>query len=660
MLGQKKLSFQVWVFLFFVLVFLGVACSSNSPAIPEAEVGGGRETAVPTTPTPSHTPSPSKMPTLTRTAVSTQTAVPSQTPFPYPISSINPFPTVTPNYFVYETKPIFITFHGCCGDGGSETDDVMGRDVPSLIIYGDGQMIITEGTLGDMTYFEAYLSPTEMCQLRQEIADTGFLDPHEQFFTERDESMGGGHFSIQVENIYYEFYSGDVRFLVEDLAAGYQLIRNFRPENDLVTYIPQYLVLWIEEIQPVASEVAVSWPGDLPSIDELWSDRETTTLFVEDDLVRQIYELFDYTNKEMLFQENGKFYSIIARPILPNETPYRYPVFSILPRDYVPVLNCEGETALISPAISTVTPTLTSSANQLTGQGRIVFTAGTYWDYDMFVMDANGSNRLRLTNDQYLNSEPAWSPDGQQIAFSSKREDNVDIYVINADGTNLRQLTDHPYDDYSPSWSPDGSKIVFVSDRDGSWQTSEIYMMNADGSDQVRLTYNESRDLTPVWSPDGQKIAFVQEIEWGISSQLIILDVSTNTSESIFIDEPEPNEQRYGYSGFRISRPAWSPDGTQIAITILPNASGIHILDLYGSEIETFVVDQFDSFDWSANGRFLVFSARKPNEGENAVHYSEDQSYWGNWDIYALELATGEVIQITFSEQDEMSPAIWP
>lgn len=660
MSGQKKLSLRVWIFSFLVLVFLGVACSSNRVVTPQAEVGAGRQTAVPTIPTASHTPRPTNAPSPTGTAVPTQTAVPSQTPVSYPVASIIPFPTVTPNYFIYETKPIFITFHGCCGDGGSETDYVMGRDVPSLIIYGDGQMIITEGTMGDRTYFEAYLSPQEMCQLRQQIAETGFLNPHDQFFTERDESMGGGHFSIQVENIYYEFYSGDVRFLVEDLAAGYQLIRNFRPENALVTYIPQYLVLWIEEIQPDANEVAVSWPGDLPSIDELWSDRETTTLFVENDLVRPIYKLFGYANREMLFQENGKTYSIIARPILPNETPFRYPVFSDLPRDYVPVLNCESEPALISPAIPTVTPTLTSSANQLTGQGRIVFTAGTYWDYDMFVMDANGSNRLRLTNDQYLNGEPAWSPNGEQIAFSSKREDNVDIYLTNADGTNFRRLTDHPYDDYSPNWSPDGSKIVFVSDRDGSWQTSEIYMMNADGSAQIRLTYNESRELTPAWSPDGQKIAFVQEIERGISSQLIILDMSANTSESIYLDEPGPNEQRYGYSGFRISRPTWSPDGAQIAIGILPNASSIRILDLHGSEIGRFDVNHFDSLDWSANGRFIVFSAREPNEGENAVHYSEDQSYWGDWDIYALELPTGKVIQITFSEQDEMSPTLWP
>src|SRR5205823_1094199 len=74
-----------------------------------------------------------------------------------------------------------------------------------------------------------------------------------------------------------------------------------------------------------------------------------------------------------------------------------------------------------------------------------------------------------------------------KIAFASDRSDNFEIYVMNGDGSELTRLTDNPATDVSPSWSPDGTKIAFVSSRDGN---PEIYVMSADGSGQTRLTNN--------------------------------------------------------------------------------------------------------------------------------------------------------------------------
>ncbi|NIM52763.1 MAG: translocation protein TolB, partial [Gemmatimonadales bacterium] len=84
---------------------------------------------------------------------------------------------------------------------------------------------------------------------------------------------------------------------------------------------------------------------------------------------------------------------------------------------------------------------------------------------------------------------PAWSPDGTRIAFDRDSEDtNREIYVMDADGSNPVRLTSHPADETFPAWSPDGRWIAFESNRveDGGWQ--EIYVMRADGSNLVNLT----------------------------------------------------------------------------------------------------------------------------------------------------------------------------
>ena len=93
-------------------------------------------------------------------------------------------------------------------------------------------------------------------------------------------------------------------------------------------------------------------------------------------------------------------------------------------------------------------------------------------NFEIYVMNPDGKNQQRLTNNPADEWDPSWSPGGKGIVFSSKRDRNSEIYVMDADGGNQRRLTINRRNDWHPSWSPDGERIAFASDRDGNF---EIY-----------------------------------------------------------------------------------------------------------------------------------------------------------------------------------------
>lgn len=141
---------------------------------------------------------------------------------------------------------------------------------------------------------------------------------------------------------------------------------------------------------------------------------------------------------------------------------------------------------------------------------------GSNAKYEIYVMDADGSNRIRLTNNTALDAAPVFSPDGRKIAFHSDNANgNTDIYVMDAadndgdgNGDNPIRLTTEAAVDDNPAWSPDGSKIAFTSNRIG---TPKIYVMKANGTNQANLSNNGATiDYNPSWSPDGSKIAFTR------------------------------------------------------------------------------------------------------------------------------------------------------
>jgi Tol biopolymer transport system component len=136
-------------------------------------------------------------------------------------------------------------------------------------------------------------------------------------------------------------------------------------------------------------------------------------------------------------------------------------------------------------------------------------------DYDILTMKVNGTRERNLTNSPGVQDfDPDWSPNGRRIAFTSERDGDAEIYTMKPNGSRARQLTfnDAPFAfDGDPNWSPDSRKIAFTSERDSVPETPfqvEIYTMRANGDNQTRLTFDEDSDFLPAWSPDGRKIAF--------------------------------------------------------------------------------------------------------------------------------------------------------
>jgi len=162
-------------------------------------------------------------------------------------------------------------------------------------------------------------------------------------------------------------------------------------------------------------------------------------------------------------------------------------------------------------------------------QGKLVFTSKRDGDLDIYTMDANGENVKRLTNELGYDGGPFWSYDGKQIVYRAYhpqtekekadytsllkqnliRPTVLDIWVMNADGSNKHQVTNLNKASFAPYFFPDGKRIIFSSNvADPKGRDFDLYMINVDGSGIERITYNNTFDGFPMFSPDGKKLVF--------------------------------------------------------------------------------------------------------------------------------------------------------
>ena len=204
---------------------------------------------------------------------------------------------------------------------------------------------------------------------------------------------------------------------------------------------------------------------------------------------------------------------------------------------------------------------------------RIAFLTDRDGNFEIYVMNADGSGQRNLTRKPAFDSDPLWSPDARKIAFVSAGDGKgpprrQEIYVMNADGSGLRTLARG----HAPAWSPDGRRIAFRSDRDGN---GEVYVMNADGTGLRRLTHNPASDGGALWSLDGRRIFFVR-FQHG-NSEIYVMNAD-GSGEQNLTSEARPARRAYDGS------PVMSPDGRRIAFVSERDGNGqIYVMNADGS-----------------------------------------------------------------------------
>lgn len=227
---------------------------------------------------------------------------------------------------------------------------------------------------------------------------------------------------------------------------------------------------------------------------------------------------------------------------------------------------------------------------------RIAYVTKNGQRFQLWVADADGENAQSALASPEPIISPAWSPDGNQLAYVSFESRKPVVYVHNVSTGKRRLVANFKGSNSAPAWSPDSRSLAVTLSRDGG---SQLYVLNVAGGEPRRLLQSNSIDTEPVFAPDGQSIYFVSDR--GGSPQIYRTSISGLGVE------------RITFAGTYNISPAISPDGRWMAyISRIAGAFKLHVMDIDNKSVRSITDTTADeSPKFAPNGKLIIFATQQ-------------------------------------------------
>lgn len=228
---------------------------------------------------------------------------------------------------------------------------------------------------------------------------------------------------------------------------------------------------------------------------------------------------------------------------------------------------------------------------------RIAFVSDRDGSSELYVVDFDGENLTRLTNEKALVMSPAVSPDGKNICYTSYKNNNPDLYILSLDTQQIENIAMFPGLNFAAAWSPDGRTLAVTLSKDGN---PELYLLDSVSHEAMRLTKNNWNDVSASWSPDGMELVYTAD--------------QIGAPQLYIMRRGDSRTRRLTFRGAYNVSPAWSPDGELIAFSSSMDGNfNIYTVQSNGDNLWQLTQNAGNNEDpaWSPDGRYIVFQSTR-------------------------------------------------
>ncbi len=275
---------------------------------------------------------------------------------------------------------------------------------------------------------------------------------------------------------------------------------------------------------------------------------------------------------------------------------------------------------------------------------------------DIYVMNDDGTGRRQLTkNTVSRDKHPRWSPDGKRIAFTrimdKRKQSTFELFIMNADGTNVQRLTDNNVADSYTSWSPDGKRIAFGSVRSGRRQVHVIDLATLHVTQLTDIEDGGGSAGAPDWSPDGTQIVYEKFTDVGIKN-IYVMSANGEDQRPLLPDPKQDDEATMKFY------PRWSADGKRILFDECVWENDAHLCRLTVATLRGKAQQIEDIYDKLGNDLRVLVAMMCWMDNDRALLFDLEMLDTPNpkYDLYRYDFNTRNLTRLTRGEEDEKYP----